>query len=148
MCKQNLIFSWEGTQRWKLQNSRGTIGGSLQTLTGRDTQGSGAATPSCLLQPPKFTSIPGHQLDTQASPAHLPCSSYTSWLEGRASWHMSGAPDLPHSLSPSWASSFTAQLQVSLSKMETWAVPSPRYAVNFQHDEVCQTLSKCTAHGC
>lgn len=77
MRKQNLIFSWEGTQPWKLQSSRETIGGSLQTLPGRDTQGSGAATPSCLLQPPKFTSIPGPQSDTQASPAHLLCSSCT-----------------------------------------------------------------------
>lgn len=45
-CKQNLIFSWEGTQNWELRNSRGTIGGSLQTLTGPDRRAPGAATPS------------------------------------------------------------------------------------------------------
>lgn len=91
------------------------------------------------LLPPAASQVHQHPW----SPVRYPSFSWTLAVQelyivtrGRASGHMSGGPNLPHSLSPSWASSFTAQLQVSLSKMETWAVPSPKCVVNFQHNEV------------
>lgn len=70
VCKQNHIFSWEGTQNWKLWNCRGTIGGSLETVTGHDTQGSRSWPTLHSLQPPKVESLPSPQLVPPAWPAH------------------------------------------------------------------------------